>query len=196
MAMLPAVQEFIDAMRTLHEEVADVEERWEKARPYLGKLLEDEALIEHSRTWPSRNDPARGHYENLLFYEDPDYGFVINALIKEAGESTPIHDHGEVWTLYGVLRGGETVRRYRRTDDDSDPGRATLERADTHDVTPGFIDFVPPGEVHAEYNGPRKTVGIIARSGNVGVNPQNWYDEEAGTRVRRYGPTQVPYALG
>ncbi len=196
MAILPAVQVFIDAMRTLYEGVADVEERWQKVRPHLGKLLQDEALIAHSHTWPARNDPARGYYENLLFYEDPDYGFVINALIKGAGEDTPIHDHGAVWTLYGVLRGGETVRRYRRTDDDGDPGRAVLERVDTREVTPGYIDFVPPGEIHAEYNGPRKTVGIIVRSGNVGTNPQNWYDEQTGVRQRRYGPKQVPYTLG
>ena len=196
MAMLPAVQDFVHTMRTLYEEVGDVEERWERVRPHLGKLLEDETLIAHSKTWPSRNDPAKGHYENLLFYEDPDYGFVINALIKEAGEGTPIHDHGEVWTLYGVLQGGETVHRYRRTDDDSDPGLAALEREGEHDVTPGYIDFVPPREVHAEYNGPARTIGIIVRSGNVGTNLQNWYDVEAGTRFQRYGPKQVPYQLG
>ena len=195
MAMLPAVQDFIDTLRTLYAEEPDVAQRWEKVRPHLGRLLQDPALREHSKTWPSRNDPAKGHYENLLFYEDPDHGFVINALIKQAGEGTPVHDHGETWTLYGVLEGGETVHRYRRTDDDSDPGRASLEREGEHNVKPGYIDFVPPGAVHAEYNGPTRTIGIIVRSGNVGKNKQNWYDAEAGTRTQHFGPKQVPYEL-
>ncbi len=144
--MLPAVRVFIDTMRSLYEEVEDVQERWEKVRPHLGRLLADKALTAHSRTWPSRNDPGKGHYENLLFYEDPDYGFVINALIKQAGEGAPIHDHDEVWTLYGVMQGGETVHHYRRTDN-SDPDRAALKHEGQHEVAPGYIDFVLPGKV-------------------------------------------------
>ena len=44
-------------------------------------------------------------------------GFVVNALVKDPGEQTPIHDHAHTWTLYGVLEGGEKVTRYRRADD-------------------------------------------------------------------------------
>lgn len=187
--MLPALQDFIETMRGLYETVGDETERFEKARPHLQALLEDEALKERAETWPSRNDPAKGHYENLLFYEDDEHGFVINALIKEPGEGTPIHDHGKVWTLYGVLKGGETVHRYVRKED------GTLDQVGDHQVSPGYIDFVPPGEVHAEYNGPHRTVGIIVRSGNVGKNLQTWYDEKTGERKERYGPKQVAYAL-
>ncbi len=195
--MLPAMQEFIDRMRGLCEATADDAERYERARPWLRELLEDPALRERAATWPSRNDPAKGHYENLLFYEDPDYGFVINALVKEPGEDTPIHDHGEVWTVYGVLRGGETVRRFRQAPaGGGDGGRgAALETIGDHAVSPGYIDFVPPGEIHAEYNGPHRTVGVILRSANVGTNPQTWYDPETGERTRRFGPRQIPYPL-
>ena len=108
--MLPAMQEFIDRMRGLCESTGDDAERFEKARPLLRTLLEDPELKERAETWPSRNEPEKGYYENLLFYEDPDYGFVLNALIKEPGEDTPIHDHGRMWTVYGVLKGGETVQ--------------------------------------------------------------------------------------
>ena len=120
---------------------------------------------------------------------------MINALIKEAGEATPIHDHGEVLTVYGVLAGGETVRRYRRTDDGADDGKIELEMVGDHEVAPGYIDFVPPGEIHVEYNGPHRTIGIIVRNGNVGKNLQNWYDKPSGTRVQRFGPKQVPHEL-
>ena len=190
--MLPAMREFIERMRGLCEATGDDAERFEKARPYLRELLEDSALGERAETWPSRNDPGKGYYENLLFYEDPDYGFVLNALIKEPGEGTPVHDHGAAWTVYGVLKGGETVRRYRRVPGGQDD---ELEMVGDHKVSPGYIDFVPPGEIHAEYNGPSRTIGIILRSANVGTNPQTWYDLETGERVSRFGPKQVPYAL-
>lgn len=192
--MLPAMQDFIAKMRGLYESTGDDAERFEKARPYLQELLEDPELKARAETWPSRNDPEKGYYENLLFYEDPDYGFVLNALIKEPGEGTPIHDHGKMWTVYGVLKGGETVHRYKRVSG-ADEDDLELEMVGDHKVSPGYIDFVPPGEIHAEYNGPARTVGIILRSGNVGTNPQTWYDLETGERERRFGPKQVPYAL-
>ena len=197
--MLPSVETFIAELRALYGEPIDDMERFERARPALLTMLEDPELKARADGWPSHNDPAKGHYENLLFYEDPDYGFVINALVKEAGEATPIHDHGKVLTVYGVLSGAETVKRFRRVDDgansDSDPDRVELELVGEHQVKPGYIDFVPPGEVHAEYNGPTRTIGIIVRSGNVGKNLQHWYDQDTGTRTQRYGPKQVPYEL-
>ena len=193
--MLASVETFIGHLRSLYDEDLDDVTRYEKARPALQTLLADPELKKRAETWPSRNAPEKGHYENLLFYEDPDYGFVINALIKEAGEATPIHDHGEVLTVYGVLAGGETVRRYRRTDDGADDGKIELEMVGDHEVAPGYIDFVPPGEIHVEYNGPHRTIGIIVRNGNVGKNLQNWYDKPSGTRVQRFGPKQVPHEL-
>ena len=38
-------------------------------------------------------------------------------------------------------------------------------------------------------------IGIIVRNGNVGKNLQSWYDQPSGTRMRRYGPKQVPHDL-
>ena len=200
--MLPALETFIAEFRALYTENIDDIERFERGRPLLETLLADPDLKDRAKNWPARNDPARGHYENLLFYEDPAYGFVLNALIKEPGESTPVHDHGEVLTVYGVLAGGETVRRYRRVDagagengvPEADDG-IELELIGDHEVAPGYIDFVPPGDIHVEHNGPHRTIGLILRNGNVGKNLQSWYDEDTGTRIRRYGPKQVPHEL-
>ena len=200
--MLPALEEFITDFRALYAGDMDDLERFEQGRPLLEKLLADPDLKQRAETWPSRNDPENGHYENLLFYVDSDYGFVLNALIKEPREATPIHDHGDVLTVYGVLAGGETVKRYRRVDagagQGGDPGSddgIELELIGDHQVAPGYIDFVPPGDIHVEHNGPHRTIGLILRNGNVGKNLQSWYDEEAGTRIRRYGPKQVPHDL-
>jgi len=198
--MLASVETFIAELRSLYAEPIDDITRYERARPALETLLADPELKARAESWPSRNDPAAGHYENLLFYEDPDFGFVINALIKEPGEATPVHDHGDVLTVYGVLEGGETVKRYRRVDsgatgDGGSDENIELELLGDHQVAPGYIDFVPPGDIHVEHNGPHRTIGIIVRNGNVGKNLQSWYDTDTGTRIRRYGPKQVPHTL-
>ena len=196
--MLAALEIFIEEFRALYREDIDDLERFQRGKPLLENLLADSELKACAKDWPSRNDPENGHYENLLFYEDLDYGFVINALIKEPGEATPVHDHGDILTVYGVLAGGEKVQRYRRVDagaaNDADQG-IELELLGDHQVKPGYIDFVPPGEIHVEYNGPHRTIGIILRNGNVGNNLQNWYDLDAKSRIRRYGPKQVKYPL-
>ena len=96
---------------------------------------------------------------NLLFYEDPDYGFVLNALIKAPGLKTSVHDHGRSWTLYGVLEGGETVMRLDRIDDGLQvPEMADIREAGSHEVVPGYIDFRAPWEIHQEHNSNQRTV--------------------------------------
>ena len=186
-------------------DVDEVEAKVEAIRKAVGDEV-DLMVDAHGPPWYNAKDAIivgkSLEQFNLLFYEDPDYGFVLNALIKEPGESTPVHDHGEVLTVYGVLAGGETVRRYRRVDagagenggPEADDG-IELELIGDHEVAPGYIDFVPPGDIHVEHNGPHRTIGLILRNGNVGKNLQSWYDEDTGTRIRRYGPKQVPHEL-
>jgi hypothetical protein len=45
------------------------------------ELLADPWVKEQSRNWPDCSQGGE-RAENLLFYEDPDYKFVINGLIK------------------------------------------------------------------------------------------------------------------
>lgn len=192
---IAAFDDFVASMRALYRAPMDDAQRFERVRPLLEKLLTDAELRRRADDWVAPNDPARGVYRNLLFYEDPDYGFVVNALVKAPGDATPIHDHGPIWTLYGVLEGGERVVRYRRTDDGRDRDHAALEVEGDHEVRPGYIDFVPPGDIHAEFNGNHRTVGVIVRSGNVGRTEQCWYDGATGRITRRLGPEQVPHPL-
>ena len=94
--MLPAVTDFIAGLRGLHESEPDEAARWNKAADLLKELLADTQLKMHAEGWPT--SPAKlgleGKHANLLFYEDPDYGFVINGLIKKPAAKTTIHDHG------------------------------------------------------------------------------------------------------
>nr|BAH90566.1 cysteine dioxygenase type I [uncultured bacterium] len=193
--MLPAVDKFIQQVREIYARTESMEERFEQIEPLLKKLLTDEELKEASKSWPFRNEPEKGYIENLLFYEDPDYGFVLNSLLKKPQESTPVHDHGHVWTMYGVLRGTEKVIRFERLDKDGGNEQADLKKLSEHEVSPGYIDVVRPYDIHVEHSGDEHVVGVIFRDQRVGSFLQNYYDADSGKINPTKGPVQIPYEL-
>lgn len=194
--LIPPAAAFVTRVREMFADGKDEATVWRLARKALGDLLADPELRRHAQTWPDSLS-VEGKPGNLLFYEDPDYGFVLNALVKAPGVRTSVHDHGMSWTLYGVLEGAERVTRFERMDDGPQvPDRAVLREAETHDVVPGYIDFVPPWEIHQEENSDRRTVGFIVRSRRSGTFVQNQFDPGEGTVAQYSGPVQIPWRLG
>ena len=193
--LLPPVAQFVRTVRKyISEGHADIA-LWSRVARDLETLLADPALKERAKSWP---DTKRGNDapSNLLFYEDPNYGFVLNALVKTPGAVTSVHDHGQSWTLYGVLEGGEYIERFARTDDNPTfEGPAVLQPDGTFDVTPGYIDVVPPWQIHRETNGDHRTIGFIVRSQRSGTFRQCYYDRENGDVTEYRGPSQIPFAL-
>jgi predicted metal-dependent enzyme (double-stranded beta helix superfamily) len=187
------VGRFIASTRQLYAKEQDVAKRWEKMTPILRELLSDPAVAEQSKQWPNCSQAERA--ENLLFYEDPDYKFVINGLIKAPKSRTQIHDHAHNWTLYGVLDGHETIERYERLDDGSTPDYADIRRTVSVKVGPGKVDLVPPYQIHAEESGDERTVAIIIRAEKAGGFLQGRYDPETKKYWQGYGPKQLPYEL-
>ena len=194
MAGQSAVQIFIASARRLHAEDKDPAKRWEKMTPLLQKLLADPAVKEQSKNWPDCSQGGE-RAENLLFYEDPDYKFVINGLIKAPKTRTQIHDHAHNWTLYGVLDGTETIMRYERVDDRSKPDYAEIHGVSKLRAGPGEVDLVRPWEIHAEASGEERTVAIIVRAEKAGGFLQGRYDPVNKKYWQGYGPKQIPYEL-
>jgi predicted metal-dependent enzyme (double-stranded beta helix superfamily) len=191
---MSAVSKFIAAARQLHANEPDTSQRWHGMIPLLQELLADPAVREQSQTWPACSQGSE-RAENLLFYEDPDYKFVINGLIKAPHTRTQIHDHAHNWTLYGVLEGNENIERYERLDDRSKPDYAEIRNSLNVKVGPGKIDLVPPYEIHAEESGSERTVAIIVRAEKAGGFLQGRYDPITKKYWQGYGPKQIPYAL-
>ena len=54
---------------------------------------------------------ATNAYRQYLLYRHPDGWFSILALVREAGHSSPIHDH-TCWGVVGVYQGEEREQRY------------------------------------------------------------------------------------
>ena len=190
---MSALQKFIESARKLHAEENDPAKRWEKMTPRLQELLADSSIKEQSKSWPTCSQADRA--QNLLFYEDPEYRFVINGLIKAPKSRTQIHDHAHNWTLYGVLDGNETIERYERIDAGTKPDYAEIRKTVDVKVGPGRIDLVPPYEIHAEESGEERTVAIIVRAEKAGGFLQGRYDPATKKYWQGYGPEQIPYEL-
>jgi predicted metal-dependent enzyme (double-stranded beta helix superfamily) len=188
-----AVQKFIASARQLCAEEKDPDKRWQSMTPLLQELLADPAVREQSKNWPTCSQSDRA--QNLLFYEDPEYKFVINGLIKAPKSRTQIHDHAHNWTLYGVLDGTETIERYERVDDRSRPDFAEIRKTVNVKVGAGKIDLVPPYEIHAEESGDERTVAIIIRAEKAGGFLQGRYDPATKKYWQGYGPEQIPFEL-
>ena len=191
-ARLPALELFIGELRAVWGTQPDDGARMERAKTLLEWLVMDSRLKAHSANWPS----TEGR-KNLRLYVDPDFGFVINAVVRVPGRTGSVHDHADAWVLYGLLDGSESLERYERLDDGSRPGYAEVRLSSITTGTQGKVDLVKPHAIHAEQGGPARSVAIIVRSKPLGEGTvlQNGYDLQAKTVVQRYGPTQIPYEV-
>jgi len=121
---------------------------------------------------------------------------VFNATVRQPNVVTNVHDHGNIWTLYGLIEGRETMYRYERTDGGPPHiGPAKLELVGRHSIGPGDIDVVPPGKIHQEHAGPERSIAFIVRARRPGTYPQHYYDLQTGAVSVTHGPQQIAQTL-
>jgi predicted metal-dependent enzyme (double-stranded beta helix superfamily) len=162
-----------------------------RVKVLLEELVKDSTIKEHSKNWPS----TEGH-KNLLLYEDPDYQFVVNAVVRTPGRDGRIHDHAHAWTAYGVLDGTERLERYRRIDEGKKAGFALIELESLTEGYPGKVDLVPPFAIHSEKGGPTRSVAVIIRSERlVGRTLQGRYNAKTDEYDQSQGPNQVLFEV-
>ncbi|MGZ8464374.1 MAG: hypothetical protein ACXWXT_02400 [Candidatus Binatia bacterium] len=100
--------QLMQSARAFQAATSDTEARMKKIRLLLEALVNDPNMCRHSKTWlctESRN--------NLLLYEDPNCGFVVNAVVRTPEREGRVRDHAHAWTVYGVLDGLERLERLR-----------------------------------------------------------------------------------
>lgn len=190
--LLPAFEKFIQDLRAIWAEHPDDETRMKKAHQLMeADLLPDPALREHCKDWPS----TEGR-KNLLFYTDPDYGFVINGVVRVPGRSGSVHDHADAWVLYGLLEGTETLERFERVDDRNREDFAEVRLTSADQGQAGKADLVPPYDIHAEQGSDVRSVAVILRSNVlVGRILQGRYDRDTNRYSTGSGPEQIAYEL-
>ncbi|MBM2810733.1 MAG: hypothetical protein HW416_1492 [Chloroflexi bacterium] len=193
-----ALDRFVATIRDWYAEEPDPEKRWECLTPVMQELLADPSVLEASKNWPLTNGGGPrnpdGRVENLLFYQDPDYGFALQGVKKAADRSDRrgIHDHGRIYTLYGLLDGHEKVERFERIDDGSKEDYAAIRQTVEMAVGPGDVDVVKPYEIHTEVTVGEAAVALILRSEPSGSSTQHRYNMETGEYQASQGPRLVP----
>ena len=196
-----ALERFVSKTRDLFASEPNLDKRWSALRPILAELLADPEVREASKQWPvpgsvASSEGRRGG--NLLFYEDPDYGFVVNGQIHEEGrrQSEPkhAHDHGRIYTAYGLLEGHERIVLFERIDDKSKPEYAEVKKTADYIAAPGDIHLARPNDIHVEVNIGERTAAVIIRSKKDGIpsNLHGRYDLETHEYHESIGPRQIP----
>jgi predicted metal-dependent enzyme (double-stranded beta helix superfamily) len=188
---MESFQKFIADLRDIWSTTSGTEQRMRAAESVMKQFVLDPDLQSSARDWPL-TEPRK----NLLFYEDPDFGFAINGVTRSPGYRGGVHDHAHAWVLYGVLEGTESLERFDRLDDRATPGFAELKKSSTTEGRPGHVDLVPAHGIHAERGGRLRSAALILRSERVaGRVLQNSYDVAAKSVTHREGPEQIPYQL-
>jgi len=196
-----ALERFVSKTRDMFARESNLDERWSALKPILAELLADPEVREASKQWPvpsSVPSPGERRGGNLIFYEDPDYGFVVNGQIHEGGrrqtEPRHAHDHGRIYTAYGLLDGHERIVQYERIDDGSKPDHAEVRQTADYLGAPGDIHLAKPGDIHIEVNVGERTAAVIIRSMKDGIpsNLHGRYDLETHKYHESIGPRQIP----
>lgn len=188
---LSAFQQLIDDLRRAFAAAGgDTERAMRLARLGLEQALADDTLNAHSKAWPS----TEGH-KNLLLYEDPDYNFVINGVVRTLDRKRGVHDHAHAWTAYGILDGEEELTRYRRLDDGLREGFAEIALESVTKGVRGSVDVVPPFGIHAENGGANRSVAIIVRSERLAGRALQGRYRDGNRYYQGHGPEQVPFEV-
>ena len=190
---MTALDRFVSETRALFARETDPEKRWTALDRSLAAMLADPKVVEASKAWPECH-VVEGRVDNLLFYEDPDYKFVINGLVfgeADNGAAARIHDHAHIYTLYGLLGGSQRIQRYERLDDRSRADYAEIRKTSETECGPGGIDLVRPFEIHSEDTLGERAVAVIVRSELSGGFMQGRYKPETNGYWQGLGPRQT-----
>ena len=125
----------------------------QKIRAQLEKLLRDPQFVEATVT---EKTPERH-----ILYEDPDLGFCILAHNYSSAKTSPPHDHGPSWAIYGQAKGETEMTDYARVADPADgkPGKAKPVR--TYKLTPGVAHVYNEKDLHSPTrNGPTRLIRL------------------------------------
>ena len=108
----------------------------------LGKLLQSNQEFVESECGPL---VEFGVHE---IYRDPERGFIVYAHIPEKGRTSPPHDHGASWAIYGQTKKFTDMTEYRRLDDGLQDDYAKIEASKQYRLIPGMVGKFGPHEIH------------------------------------------------
>jgi predicted metal-dependent enzyme (double-stranded beta helix superfamily) len=114
----------------------------EEVRSKLERLLRNEDFV--------RNYCGDEQPNGLkVLYEDEKLGFQVLAHINNKARTSPPHDHGASWAIYGQAAKYTDMTEWEREDDGSDPKHAKLKPVKKYRLTPGHAGIYQDGAIHS-----------------------------------------------
>ncbi len=154
----------------------------DRVRHDLERLLSEPAFIE-AYCGP---DTERGVH---VLYDDPELGFQVLAHINAQARTSPPHDHGASWAIYGQAAGYTDMIEWERIDDGTDPGRGEVRPETSYRLTPGKAGIYADGKIHSiDY--PENARFIRVTGTNLDEIGRIAFNVETGA-INRMGPQRA-----
>ena len=114
----------------------------ENVRTNLEKLLENQDFLDATC---GPDEEAGTH----VLYQDPDKDFMVLAHINPTGKTSPPHDHGKSWAIYGQAIQFTEMSEYDRVDDETEDGIAEVSLRKKYRLEPGMAGMFKAHEIHS-----------------------------------------------
>lgn len=87
--------------------------------------------------------------ERKILYEDPDLGFCILAHNYNGPKTSPPHDHGPSWAIYGQAHGETAMNDWELLEAASAEKPGKVRKTRTYKLTPGVAHVYNEGDLHS-----------------------------------------------
>jgi hypothetical protein len=84
-----------------------------------------------------------------VIFEDPETGFCVCAHTYEGAATSPAHDHGPSWAIYGQAEGVTEMTDWKIIKKGSGEDPSLVEAVRTYKLEPGMAKFYDVGAVHS-----------------------------------------------
>ncbi len=143
----------------------------------LARILPDSSWLAEEHRKPS----GEGFTRSLIF-RHPELGFAVVATVWSPGQGTPVHDHGGIWGVEGVVEGTVRIRQFNPVSGEEPAGRIHIRQEREYTARLGDIERLVPGSDHHQMENagdmPAVTVHVF---GDYPLKPRVYEDAEDGT---------------
>jgi hypothetical protein len=182
-----AVQEQ-KASNSLERYITEIRSIWGDGKdpqlPFKVTALMEKLFASTSPDDPWMAEIIRDGKPSRELWRDPGCGFIQMGHVHKHGHGNQPHDHGPCWVVYGSYSGVTEITKYKRTDDGSQPGVATLEKERVDRLSPGVVQPYLPGDIHSTHAVQGPAIVFRFLSYDLDKIERNRYNTEKGTVAR------------
>jgi len=124
-------------------QLGEVEQITARVKSHLCDVLSRSELRLPERYWQTRDDS----YARRLLHHDPERGYTAVVMTWAPGQCTPLHDHGGLWCVEGVVDGTMQVTQFDLTDE-ANGTYAFAERGRIRAAVGTAGSLIPPSDYH------------------------------------------------